>query len=151
MGLIDSMNRAVKGTQNWLRGKRGESDIPKEEPLPQREPYMGVEVADATPPEPDTSRYRHVSVPLFPIENPMMRKLLGVGYTLGQGQTHNIGNNAMKREADRIAEFHGFNNKMRRRLRTKIKRRAEELRSGQATLSPVVREGMRRVAAEVMS
>ena len=150
MGIINSMKRAISGTAAWLRGKI-KQDIPTPDPLPAPDPVLGVQIETETPPIPDTSRYRHVSVPLFPIENPVLRRLLGVGYTMGRGQTHNIGNNAMKREADRIAEFHGLNNKQRRRLRTKIKRRAEELRSGQASLSPVVREGMRRVAAEAMS
>lgn len=146
MGIIDSMKRAISGTAAWLRGKV-KQDIPTPDPLPS--PVSGVQIETETPPVPDTSRYLHVSVPLYPIENPVMRKLLGVGYTMGRGQTHNIGNNMMKREADRIAEFHGLNNKQRIRLRSKIKRRAEELRSGQATLTPVVREAMRGSLREV--
>lgn len=148
MGIINSMKRAISGTAAWLRGKV-KQEIPTPDPLPAHEPVLGVQIETETPPVPDTSRYRHVSVPLYPIENPMMRKLLGVGYTMGRGQTHNIGNNMMKREADRIAEFHGLNNKQRIRLRRRIKRRAEELRAGQATLTPGVREAMRGVVREV--
>lgn len=150
MGIL---NR-IKGAATRLAAAVGlgtKQAIPQADRLPEPEAPADFPVTDSTPPMPDTSRYRHVSVPLFPIENAMVRKLLGMRYTMGRGQTHNIGNNAMKREADRIAEFHGLNNKQRRRLRTKIKRRAEELRNGTATLSPGVREGMRRVAREVMA
>lgn len=86
------------------------------------------------PPAPDTSRYLHVSVPLIPIENALLRRMLGQDYMLGRGQTHNVGNNQMKRAADAM----GANNKIRRRRRTKIKRRAAELRAG-AALNPSVR------------
>ena len=86
------------------------------------------------PPAPDTSRYLHVSVPMIPIEDALLRKLLGQDYTPGRGQTRNVGNNEMKRAADSL----GKNNKKRRRLRSKIKRRAAELRAA-ATLNPVVR------------
>ena len=144
MGIINSMKQAISGTAAWLRGKgNGKQDIPTPDPVPVADPD--------TPPIPDTSRYRHVSVPLYPVENPVLRKLFGVGYTAGRGQTHNIGNNRMKREADRIAEFHGLNNKQRIRLRSRIKRRAEELRSGQATLTPGVREAMRGVVHSVVA
>jgi hypothetical protein len=146
MGILNS----IKGAAASLAAAVG-FGTKQTHPLPEPEAPDDCIVATATPPVPDTSRYRHVSVPLIPIENPLLRKLLGVGYTMGRSQTHNIGNNAMKREADRIAEFHGLNNKQRRRLRTKIKRRAEELRNGTAVLSPGVREGMRRVAQEVMA
>lgn len=80
------------------------------------------------PPAIDTSNYLHVSVPLIPIENPMLRKLLGQDYMLGKGQTRNVGNNAMKRVADAM----GANNKQRRALRSRMKRRAAELRAGVA-------------------
>ncbi|QGH45040.1 hypothetical protein [Bacteriophage Titan-X] len=86
---------------------------------------------DAPPPAPDTSRYLHVSVPLVPIDNPLLRKMLGQDYfpvQKGQGQTRRIGNNMMKRAADNMAE----NNKTARRLRSKMKRRAAELRAGAA-------------------
>ena len=142
MGIINSMKKAIAGTSAWLRGKAIPQPLPADATLPDH-------VTAATPPEPDTSRYRFVSVPMHPIEDALMRKLMGVGYMPGPARTHNIGNNAMKREADRMAEWHGLNNKQRRRLRTKIKRRAEELRTGVAPLSPSVREGMRRMVGEV--
>lgn len=80
---------------------------------------------DPPPPAPDTSRYIHVSAPLVPIEDPLLRKLLGQDYFLGpERSSRNVGNNAMKRFADLAST----NNKSSRRLRSRLKRRAEELR-----------------------
>lgn len=79
---------------------------------------------DTSPPPPVTGRYLHVSVPLEPIEDPMLRKMLGRDYLEHRpGRTRSVGSNWMKAAADRM----GKNNKERRRLRAKIKHRAEEL------------------------
>jgi hypothetical protein len=139
MGIINSIKNAISGTAAWLRSKT-QQEIPTPPPVPsgpvEVDPSLVGVIDTATPPLPDISRYLHVSVPLFPIENPHLRKLLGMGYTMGRGQTHNIGNNAMKRSAGAMAKASGMNNKERCRLRSRIKARAEELRAqmrGEAT------------------
>lgn len=115
MGFLDK----IKGAAKYIKDKVVNAIRPHDD--------------DGTPPAPDTSRYLHVSVPLTPIESPLVRKVLGRDYMCGPGQTRNVGNNAMKAAADAL----GANNKERRRLRTKIKRRAAELRAG-ATVNPNV-------------
>lgn len=75
-------------------------------------------------------RYRHTSSPLHPIDSPELRLLLGKDYLptpKGQGISYVSTEGRAKKEADRIAEEFGLNNKQRRRLRTKVKRRALEL------------------------
>lgn len=54
-----------------------------------------------------------------------LSKLLGVKYIVdrGKGTTYRIGKNAMKRMADSM----GGNNKQRRRIRSRMKRRYNEL------------------------
>ncbi|WAX24198.1 hypothetical protein P4_00040 [Xanthomonas phage P4] len=95
---------------------------------------------DTPPPAPDTSRYLHVSTPLIPIDNPVLRKMLGQDYfpvQKGQGQTRIVANNQMKRVADSF----GANNKERLKLRSRMKRRAAELRAG-ASLQPNVQSAL---------
>lgn len=115
MGFLDKIKNTVKGGLDKLAelAERAMRKVPL------------ANADNETPPAPDTSRYVHVSVPLTPITDPIARKLLNMRYFVGKGITYNIGNNAMKREADRL----GGNNKSRRRIRTAIKRRAEELRT----------------------
>lgn len=121
MGFLDK----IKGAAKYVKDKVVQAFKPQHDD-------------DHTPPPaPDTSRYLHVSVPLIPIEDPLLRKLLGQDYMPGRGQTRNVGNNEMKRAADSL----GANNKQRRRLRSKIKRRAAELRAG-AALNPNVRNAL---------
>lgn len=54
-----------------------------------------------------------------------LRKLIGVKFIVdqGKGTTYRIGKNAMKRMADSM----GGNNKQRRRIRSRMKRRYNEL------------------------
>lgn len=118
MGFLDK----IKGAAKYVKDKVVQTFVPQHDD------------DNTPPPAPDTSRYLHVSVPLIPIENALLRRMLGQDYMLGQGQTRNVGNNQMKRAADAM----GANNKIRRRRRTKIKRRAAELRAG-AALNPSVR------------
>jgi len=120
MGLLDK----IKGAAKYVKDKVVQTFKPQ---------HGG----NSLPPAPDTSRYLHVSVPLIPIENALLRRMLGQDYMPGQGQTRNVGNNQMKRAADAM----GANNKIRRRLRTKIKGRAAELRAG-AALNPRVRAAL---------
>ncbi|UVB02990.1 hypothetical protein IVIADoCa2_13 [Xanthomonas phage vB_Xar_IVIA-DoCa2] len=121
MGFLDK----IKGAAKYVKDKVVQAFKPQHDD------------DNTPPPAPDTSRYLHVSVPLIPIENPLLRKMLGRDYMCGPGQTRNVGNNAMKAAADAM----GANNKERRRLRTKIKRRAAELRAG-APLNPSVRSAL---------
>jgi len=117
MGFLDK----IKGAARYIKDKVVNAIKPQHDD-------------DNTPPAaPDTSRYLHVSAPLVPIDNPVMRKLLGQDYWVGTGQTRKVGNNKMKAAADAM----GANNKERRRLRTRIKRRAAELRAG-AAVNPSV-------------
>lgn len=118
MEKIKNVSGKLRGAANWAKDKIIEAVKPKRDD------------DDAPPPAVDTSNYLHVSVPLIPIDNPILRKMLGQDYfpvQKGQGQTRNVGNNVMKRAADGM----GTNNKERRKLRTRIKRRAEELRVAQ--------------------
>ena len=118
MGFLDK----IKGAAKYVKDKVVQAFKPQHDD------------DNTPPPAPDTSRYLHVSVPMVPIEDALLRKLLGQDYMPGRGQTRNVGNNDMKRAADSL----GANNKQRRRLRSKIKRRAAELRAA-STLNPVVR------------
>lgn len=95
-----------------------------------RDQFHKVDDDDLPPSPVDVSNYLHVSVPLIPIDNPILRKILRQDYfpvRKGEGQTRIVGNNMMKRVADQL----GTNNKERRRLRSKMKRRAAELRAQQ--------------------
>lgn len=117
MEKIKNVSGKLRGAANWAKDKITEAVKPKRDD------------DDAPPPAPDTSRYLHVSVPLIPIENAVLRKMLGQDYfpvQKGQGQTRNVGNNSMKRIADSLTT----NRKQARRLRAKMKRRAAELRAG---------------------
>lgn len=128
MGFLDT----IKGAAKYIKDKVVNAIKPQHDD------------DNTPPPAPDTSRYLHVSVPLVPIENALLRKMLGRDYmrVLGPGQTRNVGNNMMKAAADSM----GANNKERRRLRTKIKRRAAELRAG-AELNPSVRDSLSGASA----
>ncbi len=109
MGFIDK----IKGAAKYVKDKVVSTFMPQDDD-------------DTPPPAVDTSQYLHVSMPLVPIDNPLLRKLLGRDYEMvTPGMTRNVGNNVMKMAADAL----GKNNKERRRLRTKIKRRAAELRT----------------------
>lgn len=125
MGFLDKIK---KGAQ-YIKDKVVKAIMPKRDD------------DDTTPPPPvDTSNYLHVSVPLIPIDNPILRKMLGQDYfpvQKGQGQTRIVGNNQLKRVADSL----GANNKERRKLRTRMKRRAAELRAG-ASLQPNVQAAL---------
>ena len=123
MGFMDKIKAAAK----YVKDKVVEAAKPRHDD-------------DDTPPAPDTSRYLHVSVPLTPIDNPVLRKMLGQDYfpvQKGQGQTRIVGNNQLKRVADSL----GGNNKERRKLRSRMKRRAAELRAG-ASLQPNVQSAL---------
>jgi hypothetical protein len=86
-------------------------------------------VENDLPPPVNTDRYVHVSVMLHPIEDAMLRELAGLNYIADPVvTTYNTGANILKRAADML----GQNNKQRRRLRSKMKRRAAELRAGAA-------------------
>ncbi|AMM44655.1 hypothetical protein [Xanthomonas phage f20-Xaj] len=124
MGFIDKIKTAAR----YVKDKFVQAVMPKRDD------------DDAPPPAPDTSRYLHVSVPLIPIDNPVLRKMLGQDYfpvQKGQGQTRIVGNNQLKRVADSL----GDNNKQRRKLRSRMKRRAAELRAG-ASLYPSVQSAL---------
>lgn len=114
MGILDSIKNTLRSMKNKVFGN---TEPPKAE-----RKMLPVE-ENPTPQPADTSRYLHVSVPLIPIENAMLRKLLGRDYMPGRGVTYNVGNNAMKRAVDEL----GLPNKQRRRLRSQVKRRAQEL------------------------
>lgn len=130
MGFMDKIKNVsgkIRGAANWVKDKVVAAVKPQHDD-------------DTPPPAPDTSRYLHVSVPLIPIDNPVLRKMLGQDYfpvQKGQGQTRIVGNNQLKRVADSL----GGNNKERRKLRSRMKRRAAELRAG-ASLQPNVQAAL---------
>lgn len=118
MGMFKNIGDRVRGAANWLKEKFMPEGTPTSQPVPLA----------------DTSRYLHVSVPLEPIDNPVLQDILGARYAAQwPGQTRNVGNNQMKRVADSL----GANNKERRKIRSRMKRRAAELRAG-AALHPGV-------------
>ena len=132
MGFMDKIKNVgdkIRGAANWTKDKITEAVKPKHDD------------DDTTPPPPvDTSNYLHVSVPLIPIDNPILRKILGQDYfrvQKGQGQTRIVGNNQLKR----VAGSFGTNNKERRKLLSRMKRRAAELRAG-ASLQPNVQAAL---------
>lgn len=131
MGFMDKIK---KGAQ-YIKDKVVKAIMPK-----------GDDDDTNIPPRvPSTDNYLHVSVPLIPIDNPVLRQMLGQDFfpvQKGHGQTRNVGNNVMKAAADRM----GGNNKERRRLRAKMKRRAAELRAG-AALHPNAVSMMQGAAA----
>lgn len=119
MGIIDNIKAATKKFGESVAKRLKDVFVPR---------IDTGDDDDAPPPAVDTSRYLHVSVGLSPIESPELRRLLGRRYfkDTAVGHTRNVGNNLMKRVADGL----GSNNKERRRIRTRMKRRAAELRAG---------------------
>lgn len=130
MGFMDKIKNAggkIRGAADWVKDKVVAAVNPQHND------------DDTPPPAPDTSRYLHVSVPLIRIDNPVLRDLWQEYFPVqkGQGQSRIVGNNQLKRVADNL----GDNNKQRRKLRSRMKRRAAVLRAG-ASLQPNVQSAL---------
>lgn len=77
-----------------------------------------------TPAQPLSYRgYKHVSVPLTPVQVEALAKLTGADYMIeGSKITYNVGRNAAKR----LCDSRGVNNKQRRRIRSMYRRILEQ-------------------------
>lgn len=130
MGLIDSMKNAVRGTSEWLRGLGGTSLVEDA----RRDIYRGylrtttasrraerlgrehmVHVSKAVPQEVELAN--KLGLPGVAAE--IMRRTKGVTYY--SPVSH------VKRRADELANEMGLSNKLRRRLRSGMVRRLEEM------------------------
>lgn len=83
-----------------------------------------------TPPTQRASpvRYLHESTTLQPVPKELRALFNGAShFIVGKGHTYHSANAEVKKAADAIATEAGMNNKLRRRLRSKMVRRLHEL------------------------
>jgi len=118
MSILDSMKGAIKGTSKWLRGLTKAAPPVKEGKAPKQ------------------VRYIHVSKPIS--ESVALATALGnprLAATLlrrEKGVTRTTAGGTIKREADKLAAQLGLPNKLRRRIRSSMKRKLAELQAGNA-------------------
>lgn len=133
MGLIDSMKNAVRGTSEWLRGLGGISLVEDA----RRDIYRGyLRTTTASRRAESLGRWRMVHVSKdIPDEVHMavdwgMPSLADALLRREKGATYYSPRSHVKRRADELADEMGLSNKLRRRLRSGMVRRLEEMNDG---------------------
>ena len=130
MGLIDSMKNAVRGTSEWLRSLRTDPTVEDADHDYSRG-YQRTTTASRRAERLGRERVVHVSKAV-PQEAELANKLglPGVAAEImrrTKGATYYSPRSHVKRRADELANEMGLSNKLRRRLRSGMVRRLEEM------------------------
>lgn len=130
MGLIDSMKNAVRGTSEWLRGLGGTPSVEDAEPDIYRG-YLRTTTASRRAGALTSQRMVHVSKAITDdVYMALDWGMPDLAHTLlnaAKGTTYYSPRSHVKRRADELADEMGLNNKLRRKLRSSMVRRLEEM------------------------